>query len=398
MRLQHKRCRRTSRRSAETSTSIGPSQGLRLLTARPHSTSIRRSLVISMAKQPEASHSAALSSDKIKPPPATFRPQPHPRTSSLQPTANLTAKEDVTSAAQLAITNLEKPARPQRRPSFDRSNLNAFLLSQIAHDTGWISTKREPRAMRNTTVNNKPTALFVDDSTLGASTSAANCDDGELKYPRLVREARGTSLFQEYIRRLGGVAGASHRIHLRRRSVGGSEHAYCRWRTIFLREAGQSHCHIPRGLVVVRPTRRTGYTFADGRIATDILHRRLSAVPRVQGNVTVNWQQRNFIEPCLLESYWRPLPSEVDISLRTHYIPDIECSAVSSRELSASAAFRVRHLHANTLQTDRHRSPSQTMRAGVPTRTPHDGNLGLATSWSDELLSHLTRHPDVHLA
>ncbi|WPB07722.1 uncharacterized protein RHO25_012384 [Cercospora beticola] len=180
MRLQHKRCRRTSRRSAETSTSIGPSQGLRLLTARPHSTSIRRSLVISMAKQPEASHSAALSSDKIKPPPATFRPQPHPRTSSLQPTANLTAKEDVTSASQLAITNLEKPARPQRRPSFDRSNLNAFLLSQIAHDTGWISTKREPRAMRNTTVNNKPTALFVDDSTLGTSTSAANCADGSL--------------------------------------------------------------------------------------------------------------------------------------------------------------------------------------------------------------------------
>ncbi|CAK1355740.1 uncharacterized protein RHO25_000592 [Cercospora beticola] len=64
----------------------------------------------------------------------------------------------------------------------------------------------------------------------------------------------------------------------------------------------------------------------DGRIATDILHRRFPAVPRVQGNVTVNWQQRNFIEPCPLENYWRPLPSEVDIFMRTHYVPEVECS------------------------------------------------------------------------
>ncbi|PPJ53498.1 hypothetical protein CBER1_00382 [Cercospora berteroae] len=128
---------------------------------------------------------------------------------------------------------------------------------------------------------------------------------------------------------------------------------------------GTNYCHISRGPFVNHPTRRTGYTFedgrsavlsmptvfnafhmkhntphnlpdwpckeeakyeGDGRIATDLLHRRFPAVPRVQGNVTVNWQQRNFVEPCLLENYWRPLPSEVEIFMRTHHIPDIECS------------------------------------------------------------------------
>ncbi|GIZ40538.1 hypothetical protein CKM354_000387200 [Cercospora kikuchii] len=130
-----------------------------------------------------------------------------------------------------------------------------------------------------------------------------------------------------------------------------------------------SYCHISRRPFVIQPTRRTGYTFedgrsavlsmptvfnafhikhdaprglsdwpckeeskyeGDGRIATDLLHRRFPAVPRVQGNITVNWQQRNFIEPCLLENYWHPLPSEVDIFMRTHHIPDLECSREES--------------------------------------------------------------------
>ncbi|PPJ50214.1 hypothetical protein CBER1_07197 [Cercospora berteroae] len=188
--LQHKHRRRSSRQPEETLTSTGQSQDLHFLTTRPHCASIRRSLVMAIVKQPEASHFAPLSSDKSKPPPCTFHLHLYPRRLSLSQAAEMSAKQDRSSAAQLAIPSLEKPARPQRCPSFDRSNLNAVLLSQTAHDTGGISTEREPRAMRNTTVNNKPTASFVDDSTLGASTSAANCDDGELKYPRLVREAR----------------------------------------------------------------------------------------------------------------------------------------------------------------------------------------------------------------
>ncbi|KAM3418584.1 hypothetical protein BST61_g4560 [Cercospora zeina] len=62
----------------------------------------------------------------------------------------------------------------------------------------------------------------------------------------------------------------------------------------------------------------------DGRIATDLLHRRFPAVPRVPGNATVNWQQRKAIEAWPLENFWESRSNDVEIMMRSHYIPGIE--------------------------------------------------------------------------
>ncbi|KAF2214889.1 hypothetical protein CERZMDRAFT_95271 [Cercospora zeae-maydis SCOH1-5] len=124
-------------------------------------------------------------------------------------------------------------------------------------------------------------------------------------------------------------------------------------------DKGSDDCHIQHGCFVLHPTKRTGYTFVDGRsavlglptvfnpfhpssavagwpcadeqhyegdgrIATDPLHRRFPAVPRVPGNPTVNWQQRNTIEPWPLENFWRTRHNNVDIMMRSYNIPDLE--------------------------------------------------------------------------
>ncbi|KAK4547977.1 hypothetical protein LTR36_010696 [Oleoguttula mirabilis] len=62
----------------------------------------------------------------------------------------------------------------------------------------------------------------------------------------------------------------------------------------------------------------------DGRIATDKLHRRFPGLPRVDGNETVNWQHRAVIPPFPFEEFYYPIPSVVDIFMRTHEIKDTQ--------------------------------------------------------------------------
>lgn len=62
----------------------------------------------------------------------------------------------------------------------------------------------------------------------------------------------------------------------------------------------------------------------DGRMATDKLHRRFLGLPRVDGNATVNWQHRALIPPYPFEEFYYPIPSVVDIFMRTHNIDDAQ--------------------------------------------------------------------------
>ncbi|KAK5120205.1 hypothetical protein LTR85_006411 [Meristemomyces frigidus] len=62
----------------------------------------------------------------------------------------------------------------------------------------------------------------------------------------------------------------------------------------------------------------------DGRIATDKLHRRFPGLPRVDGNETVNWQHRAIVPPYPFEEFYYPIPSIVDIFMRTHNIEDAQ--------------------------------------------------------------------------
>lgn len=64
----------------------------------------------------------------------------------------------------------------------------------------------------------------------------------------------------------------------------------------------------------------------DGRIATDRLHRRFPGAPRVPANDTVNWQHRAVIPQYAFEDFYYPIPSVVDIFMRTHRIGDSEFS------------------------------------------------------------------------
>ena len=56
------------------------------------------------------------------------------------------------------------------------------------------------------------------------------------------------------------------------------------------------------------------------RIATDSLHRRFPATPRVTGNDTVTWQQRPFSVPFQFDNFDRNIPSEEDVFMRFHFI------------------------------------------------------------------------------
>ena len=62
----------------------------------------------------------------------------------------------------------------------------------------------------------------------------------------------------------------------------------------------------------------------EGRIKTDRLHRRFPGAPRVDGNDTVAWSHRTFLDPYPFENFYYPLPTEVDVFMRTHWIPGIE--------------------------------------------------------------------------
>ena len=62
----------------------------------------------------------------------------------------------------------------------------------------------------------------------------------------------------------------------------------------------------------------------DGRMATDRLHRRYPALPRVGDDQTINWQHRVPIPAYPFEEFYYPIPSEVDIFMRTHNVEDVQ--------------------------------------------------------------------------
>lgn len=64
----------------------------------------------------------------------------------------------------------------------------------------------------------------------------------------------------------------------------------------------------------------------DDRISTDRLHGRFPGAPRVEGNETVNWQHRLVIAQFPFDELYYPIPSAVDIFMRTHWIADLEFS------------------------------------------------------------------------
>ncbi|KXT03988.1 hypothetical protein AC578_9223 [Pseudocercospora eumusae] len=64
----------------------------------------------------------------------------------------------------------------------------------------------------------------------------------------------------------------------------------------------------------------------DDRIATDPLHARFLPHPRVPSNGTVNWQQRPFVPQQLLENFHFPIPTNVEIFLRSHRVNELEVS------------------------------------------------------------------------
>jgi hypothetical protein len=51
------------------------------------------------------------------------------------------------------------------------------------------------------------------------------------------------------------------------------------------------------------PSKQEAEYEGDGRIATDILHGRFLPLPRVQGNGTVQWQQRAYLEPYAFDTF-----------------------------------------------------------------------------------------------
>lgn len=62
----------------------------------------------------------------------------------------------------------------------------------------------------------------------------------------------------------------------------------------------------------------------EDRISTDKLHRRFLGAPRVEGNMSVNWQQRTIILQYPFDDFYYPIPNAVEIMLRTHHVPALE--------------------------------------------------------------------------
>lgn len=78
------------------------------------------------------------------------------------------------------------------------------------------------------------------------------------------------------------------------------------------------------------PTKSEMKYEGDDRISTDRLHARFPPAPRVQGNGTVNWQQRTIIVPHFFDNFQFGL-NECDIFLRRHWIDELEFSDEEGR-------------------------------------------------------------------
>ena len=70
----------------------------------------------------------------------------------------------------------------------------------------------------------------------------------------------------------------------------------------------------------------------DDRISTDKLHRRFPGAPRSEGNDTVNWQHRTIIAQYYYDEFYYPIPNEVDIFMKTHWIADLEIDDEEGKE------------------------------------------------------------------
>jgi hypothetical protein len=79
-----------------------------------------------------------------------------------------------------------------------------------------------------------------------------------------------------------------------------------------------------KDVVAPWPTRAEMKYEGDDRISTDRLHGRFPGAPRVEGNETVNWQHKAAIEPFVFDDFLFPIPNEVDIFMRTHWIAELE--------------------------------------------------------------------------
>ncbi|CAK4032476.1 Hypothetical predicted protein [Lecanosticta acicola] len=80
------------------------------------------------------------------------------------------------------------------------------------------------------------------------------------------------------------------------------------------------------------PPRTESKYEGDERISTDRLHGRCLGCPRVGGNETVNWMQRSIIPSYSLDDFYYPVPDEMDLFIRNHYIPALEFDDESGKE------------------------------------------------------------------
>ncbi|KAF2206470.1 hypothetical protein CERZMDRAFT_89298 [Cercospora zeae-maydis SCOH1-5] len=239
------------------------------------------------------------------------------------------------------------------------------LLSHRFYDRNWgtvkslrswtwmsITARNTRQLMGDTTVDNKPTVHTIDYSTPEVGISAAYCDDGELEYPRhtlydtcgcILPKEKGMSaaLRMPTVFNDGGVPSGDWRGHLAIKI-----HPYgappSTKRAMTVTSSMTASSSIPRnapdtpltmdGLrfqVCPRSSTRStqhppcqaGQPCADeqhyggdGRIATDRLHRRFPAVPRVPGNATVNWQQSEILSS---HGLWKTVSSVTRGSLIT---------------------------------------------------------------------------------
>lgn len=78
----------------------------------------------------------------------------------------------------------------------------------------------------------------------------------------------------------------------------------------------------------------------DDRISTDKLHGRFLGAPRVEGNETVNWQHRAIISQEWLDDFLFPLPGEVEIWMRGHWVAELEFGDREGREILGEELWR----------------------------------------------------------
>ncbi len=78
----------------------------------------------------------------------------------------------------------------------------------------------------------------------------------------------------------------------------------------------------------------------DDRISTDRSHSRFPGFPRKAGNETVNWQLLEMIKSFSFDDFLR-VPNEVDIFMRTHWIPELEFTDEEGEEALGKDMMRI---------------------------------------------------------